>query len=86
MIPIEFQITNPFIQNTYLVNGELKTWNGETTPIFSTISSTDTYIPTLLGSIPAMGEKASIECLDSAVNAYDAGQGLWPTMKVIDRI
>lgn len=86
MIPIEFQITNPFIQNTYLVNGELKTWNGETTPIFSTISSTDTYSPTLLGSIPAMGEKASIECLDSAVNAYDAGQGLWPTMKVIDRI
>ena len=86
MIPIEFQITNPFIQNTYLVNGELKTWNGETTPIFSTISSTDTYSPTLLGSIPAMGETASIECLDSAVNAYNAGQGLWPTMKVIDRI
>ena len=86
MIPTEFQITEPFIQNTYLVNGELKTWQGETTTVFSTISSTDDYSPTLLGSVPSMGETAAMECLDSAVNAYKAGQGLWPTMKVIDRI
>lgn len=86
MIPIDFQISEPYIQNTYLADGVLKTWHGETATVFSTISSTNNYSPTLLGSVPAMDEAAALECLDSAVNAYSNGQGLWPTMKVIDRI
>ena len=85
-IPSEFQITNLLNQDTYLVNGELKKWTGETTPVFSTISSTDHYAPTILGSIPAMGEIEGNEVVDAAVAAYNNGQGLWPTMKVIDRI
>ncbi|MFN3754409.1 NADP-dependent glyceraldehyde-3-phosphate dehydrogenase [Flavobacterium sp.] len=85
-IPNEFQITSLLNQDTYLVNGELKKWVGETTPVFSTISSTDHYAPTILGSIPAMGEKEGNEVVNAAVAAYDNGQGLWPTMKVIDRI
>ena len=85
-IPSEFQITNLLHQDTYLVNGELKKWTGETTPVFSTISSTDHYAPTILGSIPAMGEVEGSEAVDAAVAAYNNGQGFWPTMKVIDRI
>jgi glyceraldehyde-3-phosphate dehydrogenase (NADP+) len=34
-------------QDTYLVNGELK-WEGQTSPVFSTISSTEKYAPTIL--------------------------------------
>ena len=85
-IPTEFQITTLLNQDTYLVNGELKKWTGETTPVLSTISSTDHYAPTLLGSIPAMGENEGNEVVAAAVSAYNNGQGLWPTMKVIDRI
>lgn len=85
-IPTEFQITRPLHQDTYLVDGVLKKWIGETTPVFSTISSTDVYAPTLLGSIPMMGEAAADEVMAAAVLAYDKGQGLWPTMKVADRI
>jgi glyceraldehyde-3-phosphate dehydrogenase (NADP+) len=85
-IPSQFQITDLLNQDTYLVNGELKKWTGETTPVFSTISSTEHYAPTVLGSIPAMGEKEGNEVVDAAVAAYNNGQGLWPTMKVIDRI
>ena len=85
-IPEEFQITNVLHQNTYLVNGELKKWTGETSEVFSTISSTEIYAPTLLGTIPTMGEAAAEEVVKSAVDAYDKGQGTWPTMKVIDRI
>lgn len=85
-IPSEFQITSLLNQDTYLVNGELKKWTGETTPVFSTISSTTDYQPTLLGSIPAMRETESDEVVKAAVAAYNNGQGLWPTMKVIDRI
>jgi glyceraldehyde-3-phosphate dehydrogenase (NADP+) len=85
-IPTEFKITSPYLQDTYLVNGELKKWTGTTTPVLSTISSTENYAPTLLGSIPAMGEKEANEVVAAAVAAYDNGQGLWPTMKVSDRI
>lgn len=86
IIPLEFQINKPLLQDTYLVNGELKKWNGEITPVFSTISTTADYAPTLLGSIPAMGEPEADEVTKAAFDAYDNGQGLWPTMKVIDRI
>lgn len=85
-IPEQFQIKSQIHQNSYLVNGELKSWSGESSEVYSTISSTNTYQPTLLGTIPTLGEKEALEALDAAVNAYDKGQGLWPTMKVKDRI
>jgi glyceraldehyde-3-phosphate dehydrogenase (NADP+) len=85
-IPEEFQIKTILNQGTYLVNGELKKWTGEMTPVYSTISSKDNYEPTLLGSIPFMGETEALEALESASSAYNNGQGLWPTMKVADRI
>ncbi len=85
-IPQEFQITSLLTQDTYLVNGELKKWTGVTTPVYSTISSTADYAPTLLGTIPAMGEKEAMEAVESADLAFNNGQGLWPTMKVGDRI
>jgi glyceraldehyde-3-phosphate dehydrogenase (NADP+) len=85
-IPDQYQIKKTISQNTYLVDGELKTWNGETADVYSTISSTDTYKPTLLGSIPQLGEEQANEALNSACNAFDRGKGLWPTLKVVDRI
>ncbi|MBA6153873.1 NADP-dependent glyceraldehyde-3-phosphate dehydrogenase [Gelidibacter maritimus] len=85
-IPEQYQIKSLIHQNSYLVDGELKSWSGESSEVYSTISSTETYKPTLLGSIPTLGEKEALEALDAAVNAYDKGQGLWPTMKVKDRI
>ena len=86
LIPEEFQITAPLIQDTYLVNGELKKWTGPTTPVYSTISSTENYEPTLLGTIPFMGETEALEAVKAADEAFNNGQGLWPTMKVVDRI
>jgi len=82
----QFQIKKTISQNTYLVDGVLKTWTGETADVYSTISSTDTYKPTLLGSIPQLSEEQANEALNSACNAFDRGKGLWPTMKVVDRI
>ena len=85
-IPDQFKIKKTISQNTYLVDGVLKTWTGETADVYSTISSTDTYKPTLLGSIPQLSEEQANEALNSACNAFDRGKGLWPTMKVVDRI
>jgi len=85
-IPEAYKINSLLHQNTYLVSGELKSWKGETTNVYSTISSTKAYQPTLLGSIPNQGKEEAIEALNAACLAYDKGQGLWPTMKVEDRI
>ncbi len=85
-IPEQFQIKTLIHQNSYLVDGQLKSWSGESSEVYSTISSTENYQPTLLGTIPTLGEKEALDALDAAVNAYDKGQGLWPTMKVRDRI
>ena len=85
-IPEQFQIKNLVVQNTYLVDGALIPWRGETSKVYSTISSTEDYKPTLLGTIPTLGKKEAIKALDAAVSAYNKGQGLWPTMKVVDRI
>lgn len=85
-IPQEFKIESLINQDTYLVNGVLKPWNGAITNVYSTISSTVDYQPTLLGTIPDLTAVEAIESLDAACDAYDNGKGLWPTMKVVDRI
>lgn len=85
-IPEQYQIKSLIHQKSYLVDGELRPWSGETSEVYSTISSTPNYAPTLLGTIPTLGEKEALEAMDAAVNAYNKGQGLWPTMKVKDRI
>jgi glyceraldehyde-3-phosphate dehydrogenase (NADP+) len=72
-IPEEFQI-NTLNQDTYLVDGELKKWTGQTTAVFfSTISSTAEYAPTILGSVPLMGEAEAAEVVLSASTAFNNG-------------
>ncbi|MEO0570955.1 MAG: NADP-dependent glyceraldehyde-3-phosphate dehydrogenase [Bacteroidota bacterium] len=85
-IPEAFQIDKEIHQRQYLVNGELKDWDGATSEVFSTISSTEAYKPTLLGSIPNNSKPEAMEALDAATRAWDQGKGTWPTMKVKDRI
>ncbi len=85
-IPAEFQINELLHQQTYLSNGELIEWEGKTDEVYSTISSTEEYQPTLLGTVPHMDEKSALQVLQSACDAYAKGQGDWPTMKVAQRI
>lgn len=85
-IPAEYTINEVNHQRTYLINGELRAWNGKTSEVHSTISSTEKYAPTLLGSIPDMEEKEALEALDAALAAYNKGKGIWPTMRVKERI
>tara|TARA_R110002020_G_scaffold454448_6_gene670143 strand:+ start:63847 stop:65448 length:1602 start_codon:yes stop_codon:yes gene_type:complete len=86
-IPAQFKV-KPIEQREYLVDGKLVSWDGKTADVFSTIRTEvdGTYAPTHLGSVPQLGEKEALEALEAASNAYDKGQGLWPTMKVESRI
>lgn len=75
-------------QREYLVNGEIKVWNGPLKDIFSPIcdAKNGESKQVLIGSYPLLDEAASVEALDSAVKAYDNGKGEWPTMAVGERI
>jgi glyceraldehyde-3-phosphate dehydrogenase (NADP+) len=85
-IPENYQIDATLDQRTYLVGGELKPWKGAVSEVYSTISSTTTYKPTLLGTIPDMGEAEAMDALQAALKAFDKGKGTWPTMRVRERI
>lgn len=76
----------PFDQTEILLHGELKPWTGKMTEIYSTISSTENYAPTLLGRIPAMTKADALSALHSCEEAFNKGRGTWPTMRAKHRI
>jgi glyceraldehyde-3-phosphate dehydrogenase (NADP+) len=84
-IPKQYSLTNPIHSNKYLVNGILKEWSGNKAEVYSNIYY-ENGAPTLLGSVPDMDSEAANEAINSAVAAFDRGKGVWPTMKVKDRI
>jgi len=55
-IPDNYKIKTLVNQENYLVSGKLVKWKGEFSNVYSTISSTKEYKPTLLGKIPSLGK------------------------------
>jgi len=86
-IPEKYHIS-PIVQREYLVNGQIKQWNGPTQEVLSPICMRegDIVYQKVIGEYPLMNKDAALECLDAAVNAYDRGRGVWPTMSVEKRI
>ncbi len=87
-VPAEFQLKAPIHQRSYLINGELRHWDGPTQESFSSIylKTSAGLAPKLIGSFPLLTEKEAQDALDAACSAYDHGRGLWPTMSVAGRI
>ena len=87
-IPNEWQLNEFIEQREYLVNGELRIWEGPMNEVVSPVSiNTGTNIEkNIIGTTPLLTEKESLEALDAAVAAYKNGTGEWPTMSVIKRI
>jgi len=88
-IPDTYKIKESYHQDTFLINGKLKEWGGETSKVYSPIytqNSEGKLAPTFLGDIPDLGEKEAITALNAAVDAYDKGRGEWATLKIEERI
>ena len=88
-VPAPYKVALNQKYDSYLLNGEIKKWRGKTSEVHSPIftkNAAGELEPTLLGSVPVMGEKDALEALDAANTAFNNGTGLWPTMKVADRI
>ena len=87
-IPSEFKI-DPYKCDKYLINGDLRKWEGKTSDVFSSISTKNKEgktNPTFLGSVPDIDSSVALEAAEAAHKAYDRGKGVWPTMKVSQRI
>jgi glyceraldehyde-3-phosphate dehydrogenase (NADP+) len=87
-IPAAHRLVLPLDQRRWLVDGEIRTWEGPVQPVVSPVWTREggALAPTLLGSVPALSEGEALEALDAAVRAWDHGRGEWPTMPVEGRI
>ncbi len=87
-IPLNMVVEKQLDQKEYLVDGELKIWNGSIQEVFSPVfvKEGNRISRKRLGSYPLLGEKESFEALQSAQQAYNLGRGEWPTMSVKNRI
>src|SRR6478752_7242268 len=88
LIPASVKLPANNEQREYLINGEMRTWQGGMSPVASPIFVRDgaEYKQKIIGSTPLLTSKEALEALDAAVNAYDLGHGVWPMMTVADRI
>ncbi len=87
-IPTQFSHKAPLLQNYYLSNGELRSWDGPMQEVLSPVyvQTPDGLNRQILGSVPDLSPSVALEVLDDSVKAYANGRGIWPTMPVENRI
>src|SRR5690606_39393621 len=83
-IPTEFALEEQVDQREYLSNGEMLSWDGQISEVFSPIciKTKDGLQRKRIGRYPVCTEQESMHALDAAVKAYDNGRGVGPTMKI----
>ena len=71
----------------YLIDGEIRTWNGSRGEVLSPICTVDGGRPVrrLIGPDARLDRAEALRALDAAVRAWDQGRGKWPTMRVGER-
>ncbi|MCZ8156371.1 MAG: NADP-dependent glyceraldehyde-3-phosphate dehydrogenase [Leptospira sp.] len=86
-IPSEYFL-KPIHQKHYLLDGELKNWDGASISVLSPLCLRENgqTKQVSIGSYPAFGSKEALEALHSCERAYDGGGGEWPRSTVEVRI
>ncbi|MDG9807789.1 NADP-dependent glyceraldehyde-3-phosphate dehydrogenase [Pseudomonas juntendi] len=87
-IPETWRLGGPLEQREYLVNGQLRRWEGPLATVRSLVwlKQGDEEQQVILGSAPLLDADTALTALDAAVQAYDKGRGAWPNMRVAERI
>ncbi len=87
-IPKQWALDGFIEQREYLVDGELKIWDGPMSEVVSPVSlnNGNGNEKNIIGSTPLLTAKESLEALNAAVVAYNNGTGIWPTMSITKRI
>jgi glyceraldehyde-3-phosphate dehydrogenase (NADP+) len=87
-VPPEFRPDPSGYERLYLIDGQVRTWEGEVSEVISPIClrKGETLERVRIGCAPSMDEATVLAALDAAVRAWDGGHGVWPTMSVQGRI
>lgn len=87
-IPLQYRNWKPIKQNYYLINGELRSWEGSLQEIYSPVfkASASAISQKMIGESPLLTPAVSLEALDVAAKSYSNGRGGWPTMAIAERI
>lgn len=88
LVPDQLKIDVAIVQREYLVNGELKIWNGKSEKVYSPISivKDGEKINPEVGEYPWLTKNEAMQALESATQAYNNGLGDWPAMNAGERI
>ena len=65
-IPKEYAIDQTIAHSTYLIDGQIETWNGSTAEVYSSIQTDNNngeFGPTLLGTVPDMDVDSALKAL-----------------------
>jgi glyceraldehyde-3-phosphate dehydrogenase (NADP+) len=87
-IPEKYRLGEFIEQREYLINGELKLWNGTLGQVMSPVcvDEGNGQQQKTIGSAPMLTAHEALHALDAAVAAHDLGKGEWPMMSVANRI
>ncbi len=87
-VPASARLPHFIEQREYLINGELRLWQGELNPVMSPVflKKGEQYEQKIIGSTPLLTSTEALQALDAAVAAYELGHGAWPLMTVTERI
>jgi glyceraldehyde-3-phosphate dehydrogenase (NADP+) len=88
-IPEHYRLPHFLEQTEYLIDGEIRHWNGTMNDIVSPVCFPDNdgkMTRTVIGRTPLLTPKEALEALDAAVEAYDNGRGYWANLTVYERI
>ncbi|MGV8242106.1 NADP-dependent glyceraldehyde-3-phosphate dehydrogenase, partial [Pseudomonas aeruginosa] len=87
-IPEQYRPDAPIEQRDYLVDGQLRHWDGPLAPVRSPVflAEADGERGVGVEQRGAAEDHLALAALDAAVRAYDHGQGLWPNLRVAERI
>lgn len=90
-IPEKWRLPEPVVQRTWLVDGELRSWDGPVATVHSAICAPAAGPdarpePRVIGHYPLQTGVEAEAALAAARRAWDDGRGRWPTMPVAERI
>jgi glyceraldehyde-3-phosphate dehydrogenase (NADP+) len=87
-VPQEFRVDARAYERLYLLDGQIRTWEGPVEAVSSPIClrQNGALARPIIGHTPVMDETAALAALAAAVRAWDNGRGPWPTMSVSARI
>lgn len=79
--------SKPFVDGAItFMNGKVEEWTREVDQVTSPMLNQDTGERIVIGKIPRMKETDALNVLESAKKAWNHGQGVWPQMKLTERI